>query len=108
MLKIGVISDTHNFLDPKVAKLFAKVDHILHGGDVGMPWLILELQLIAPVTAVVGNTDEAALRLRETEVVELKKRKFLVHHIVNPQSLGDAIKARIESWCAEMCVTATA
>ena len=95
MLKIGVISDTHNFLDPKVAKLFAKVDHILHGGDVGMPWLILELQLIAPVTAVVGNTDEAALRLRETEVVELKKRKFLVHHIVNPQSLGDAIKARI-------------
>jgi putative phosphoesterase len=95
MLKIGVISDTHNFLDPKVAKLFAKVDHILHGGDVGMHWLILELQLIAPVTAVFGNTDEAALRLRETEVVELKKRKFLVHHIVNPQSLGDAIKARI-------------
>jgi putative phosphoesterase len=95
MLKIGVISDTHNFLDPKVAKLFAKVDHILHGGDVGMPWLMLELQLIAPVTAVVGNTDEAALRLRETEVVELKKRKFLVHHIVNPQSLGDAVKARI-------------
>jgi predicted phosphodiesterase len=36
-VKIGVISDTHNFLDPRVLELFAGVDHILHGGDVGLP-----------------------------------------------------------------------
>jgi len=35
MITIGVISDTHGFLDPKVAKLFAAVDHILHAGDIG-------------------------------------------------------------------------
>jgi putative phosphoesterase len=94
-LKIGVISDTHNFLDPRVPKLFAGVQHILHGGDIGLPWLIHELEAIAPVTAVLGNTDDAGLSFRQTEVVELAARKFLVHHIVNPQALDDSIERRI-------------
>jgi uncharacterized protein len=96
MLRIGVISDTHNYLDPQVLTLFEGVDHILHGGDIGMPWLILELQTIAPVTAVLGNTDEAGLRFRETEVLDLEGRKFLIHHIVNPQALADGIRSRIQ------------
>jgi putative phosphoesterase len=96
MFRIGVISDTHNYLDPRVLELFRGVDHILHGGDIGMPWLILELQTIAPVTAVLGNTDEAGLRFSETEVLELDGRKFLVHHIVNSLALEDGIKSRIQ------------
>ena len=82
-MKIGVLSDTHGHFDPKIPKLFAGVDHILHGGDVGLPWLILELEQIAPVTAVLGNND-AGLEYRETEVVEFDGRKYLVHHIVDP------------------------
>jgi len=96
MFRIGIISDTHNYLDPQVLTLFEGVDHILHGGDIGMPWLILELQAIAPTTAVLGNTDQAGLRFRETEVVELDNRKFLVHHIVNPHAPEDRIKSRIQ------------
>ena len=83
-MRIGVISDTHAFLDPRVEKLFAGVDHILHAGDVGPHMLLHELEAIAPVTAVVGNTD-AGLNLNLTEVVELGGRKFLVHHIVDPR-----------------------
>jgi len=94
-MKIGVISDTHNFFDPKVPSLLKGVDHILHGGDVGQPWILLELEHIAPVTAVLGNTDDAAFRYRETETFELAGRKFLVHHIVNPRNLADPIKATI-------------
>jgi putative phosphoesterase len=94
--RIGVISDTHNYLDPQVARLFQGVDHILHGGDVGLPRLILELEQIAPVTAVLGNTDEAGLGLKVTEVVEVAGRKFLVHHIVNPQALEEPLRERIE------------
>jgi len=71
------------------------VDHILHGGDIGNPSIILQLESIAPVTAVLGNTDDSALRFQETEVVELGGRKFLVHHIVNPKSLNDSLKERI-------------
>lgn len=82
-MKIGLISDTHNFLDPRVSEIFAGVDHILHAGDVGLSLLIVELEQIAPVTAVIGNTDEG-LPLRETELVTLGGKKFLIHHIVTP------------------------
>ena len=84
-MKIGVISDTHNYLDPKVTALFAGVDHILHAGDVGQPWLVLQLEELAPVTVVLGNTDDH-LHYREIEIVTLAERKFLVHHIVDPRA----------------------
>ncbi|MGO8765703.1 MAG: metallophosphoesterase family protein [Limisphaerales bacterium] len=89
-----MISDTHGFLDPAIFQLFAGVDHILHAGDIGYSSLILELEGIAPATAVYGNTD-AGLPFRETEVVELAARKFLVHHIVNPHSVSDGVRQRI-------------
>jgi len=93
-VKLGVISDTHNFLDPKIPGLFNGVEHILHGGDVGNLPIIAELEAIAPVTAVYGNTD-MGLPLKETEMVELAGRKFLIHHIVNPHALTDRLKERI-------------
>ena len=93
-MKLGVISDTHDFLDPRIAVLFQGVDHILHGGDVGSHALLCELEAIAPVTAVLGNTD-GGLNLNLTEVAQLGGRKFLLHHIVNPHALGDDLKIRI-------------
>ncbi len=95
MVRIGVISDTHNFFDPKIPGFFEGVDHILHGGDIGNPSIILQLEAIAPVTAVLGNTDDSAIRFRETEVVEIDGRKFLVHHIVNPRALAEPLQERI-------------
>jgi putative phosphoesterase len=92
---IGVISDTHGYLDPRVPELFAGVSHILHAGDVGPATLIGELERIAPVTAVLGNTD-SFLALRDFELVELSGRKILVQHIVNPQQPDDALARRIE------------
>jgi len=94
-MKIGIISDTHNFLDPKVPQLFAGVDHILHAGDIGLPWLILELEAIAPVTAVLGNTDDSRLSFKEAETIELADRKFLVHHIVDPRAPSEQLQARL-------------
>ena len=93
-MKIGVISDTHGFLDPRIEKIFAGVKHILHAGDIGYPSLILELEFIAPVTAVLGNTD-GQISFRETEIVELARRKFMVHHIVNPHSLSEKVGQRL-------------
>ena len=93
--RIGVISDTHDYFDPKIRELFQGVDHIVHGGDIGLPWLIMQLEEIAPVTAVLGNTDESGINYRDTELVELGARKFLVHHIADPKNLGDKIKRRI-------------
>jgi putative phosphoesterase len=93
-VKIGVISDTHGFLDPKIPELFAGVGHILHAGDVGDPMIELELKFIAPVTLVVGNNDPG-LPFKETEVITLAGRKFLIHHIVNPLAPADKLKLRL-------------
>ena len=93
-MKIGVISDTHGFLDPRVEKLFAGVDHILHAGDIGEPMIELELRFIAPVTAVLGNND-AGLAFQETEVITLAGKKILVHHIINPRELSETAERRI-------------
>jgi len=92
--RVGVISDTHDYLDPKVPEIFAGVNHILHAGDIGMPVLILRLEEIAPVTAVLGNTDSYG-RYNLTELVSLENRKFLVHHIVDPREPADEIRRRI-------------
>lgn len=93
--KIGVISDTHDFLDPKIKDVFEGVDHIIHAGDIGLPWIVMSLEEIAPVTAVLGNTDEAGLDFKDTEMVQLGERKFLVHHIVEPHSPADKLKRRL-------------
>ena len=94
-LKLGIISDTHGFLDPRVENIFKGVDHILHAGDIGEPIIELELQLIAPVTVVLGNTD-LGLNFKETEVVTLAGKKILVHHIVNPREPSEKLAAQIK------------
>jgi uncharacterized protein len=94
-MKIGVISDTHNYLDPKVPALFEGVEHIFHGGDIGLSKIIVEMEQIAPVTAVLGNCD-ADIPFKETEVVVLGDRKFLVHHIVDVRAPAEAVQRRIE------------
>ena len=93
-MKIGVISDTHGFLDSRVEKLFADVDHILHAGDIGDPIIELELKFIAPVTVVQGNVD-IGLPFKLTEVVTLAEKKFLVHHIANPWALSETLEQHI-------------
>jgi len=94
-MKIGVISDTHGYLDPRVETIFAGVDHILHAGDIGDPMIPLELGFIAPTTTVLGNNDPGMTFL-ETEVVTLAGRKFLVHHIVNPFAPSEKLEARLQ------------
>jgi putative phosphoesterase len=93
-VKIGVISDTHGFLDPRVEKIFAGVKHIIHAGDVCDPMIEPELRCIAPVTAVLGNCD-GGLSLPLTAGVEIGGKKFLAHHIVNPHALENSFAARI-------------
>jgi len=93
-MKIGVISDTHGFLDPQIPKLFAGVGHILHAGDLGDAFIAFELGQIAPVSAVLGNTD-LGLPFSPTEIIELAARKFLIHHIVNPRAPEEKLRARI-------------
>lgn len=96
LLKIGVISDTHGFLDPAALRHFAGVDHILHAGDIGPSSLLTDLESIAPLTAVLGNTDGPLPGVRETEFVRLGDIGFLLHHIVNPEQPGEPVTRRLK------------
>ncbi|MFN0057236.1 MAG: metallophosphoesterase family protein [Planctomycetota bacterium] len=59
-MKIGIVSDTHDTLQPAVLRLFQGVSQILHLGDVCRPTLLDELRQVAPVAAVRGNCDLGA------------------------------------------------
>ncbi|MDI6401919.1 metallophosphoesterase family protein [Balneolaceae bacterium ANBcel3] len=63
MIKIGLISDTHHFLDPQIPEFFSGVDEIWHAGDFGTIAIARELERIAPVTGVYGNIDGRDIRL---------------------------------------------
>ena len=77
-MRLGVLSDTHGLLRPQVFEVFKEVDHILHAGDVGRAEILVELEALAPVTAVYGNTDGLELRARLPQVAEVELDGFAV------------------------------
>jgi putative phosphoesterase len=84
-MKIGVVSDTHGFFDPRLVELLEGVEVILHGGDVGSLSVLDELRLIAPVYAVQGNVDSPVLALppsltRRFDGVQIEMRHILPVH----------------------------
>lgn len=97
--RIGVLSDTHGYLNPAVHALFKDVAHIIHAGDIVDTTTLDELRQIAPLTAVSGNMDrgeiaeslpkEASGTVREVAFVVAHKRKRLVKRLaagkVDPQ-----------------------
>ena len=81
-MRIGIISDTHGLLRPEVHDVFKEVDRILHAGDVGDASILDELELIAPVKAVFGNTDSGLLRSHLPEILteKIDDFRFVVLH----------------------------
>jgi hypothetical protein len=65
-MKIGLLSDTHGDLDPKVLSHFARCDEIWHAGDIG-PGVVVQLEAFKPLRAVYGNIDDKDMQLRFPE-----------------------------------------
>ena len=83
---IGLIADTHGFLDPRVPGALRGVDRILHAGDIGSAEVLAGLEAIAPTIAVAGNNDAhlAALGLQvHVDVVIGGVAIHLVHRLVD-------------------------
>ncbi|NOY37745.1 MAG: metallophosphoesterase family protein [Chlorobi bacterium] len=62
MKRIGLLSDTHGFLDSRIFQLFSECDEIWHAGDIGSADVLQRLMKIAPVRAVYGNIDGQEIR----------------------------------------------
>jgi putative phosphoesterase len=91
---IGVISDTHGYVDPRLAEAFAGVEAIVHAGDVGGAHVLETLREMAPLFAVYGNNDEklGGLGLPSHEDFELGGARFhLVHQLPQEHADGSAV-----------------
>ncbi len=81
-MRIGLVSDTHGLVDPKLEGLFQACEAILHAGDLVKPAILAVLERLAPVTAVRGNNDHGPelAWLPETALVPLGAITALVVH----------------------------
>ncbi len=62
MKRIGLLSDTHSYLDPAIFKHFKECDEIWHAGDIGEIDVLDKLNKFKPTRAVYGNIDAAIIR----------------------------------------------
>ncbi len=65
-MKIGLLSDTHSYLDPKIFEYFSGCDEIWHAGDIGYS-VIEKLEAFKPVRAVFGNIDDLSFQRKYPE-----------------------------------------
>ena len=61
-MKIGILSDTHGYLDDAIFKHFEQCDEIWHAGDIGNVEIVEQLNNFKPVRAVYGNIDSHEMR----------------------------------------------
>ena len=66
-MKIGLISDTHSYLDEKVFKHFDSCDEVWHAGDIGEYEVASRLKAFKPLRAVFGNIDGQDIRIEFPE-----------------------------------------
>ena len=98
MTRIGLISDTHNYLDEKVFEHFKSCDEIWHAGDFGSASIATKLKAAKPLKGVYGNIDgndirgEFPLKLCWTcEDVKV----FMIHIGGYPKKYAPGIKQEI-------------
>jgi putative phosphoesterase len=72
VIKIGLISDTHSYLDDAVFKYFELCDEIWHAGDFGNISLADQLAAFKPLRGVYGNIDGQDLRIIYPESLRFK------------------------------------
>jgi uncharacterized protein len=66
-MQIGLLSDTHSFLDPRIFQYFETCDEIWHAGDVGDVKIITTLEEFKPLKGVYGNIDDKNIQVRLPE-----------------------------------------
>ncbi|MFN8266202.1 MAG: metallophosphoesterase family protein [Chitinophagaceae bacterium] len=89
MTRIGLLSDTHGYLDDSVAEHFSNCDEIWHGGDWGTLEVVDKLKELTKLTSVkmirgvYGNIDGQEIRSLYSEqlVFHCEEVKVMIRHI---------------------------
>ncbi|MCX6351616.1 MAG: metallophosphoesterase family protein [Bacteroidetes bacterium] len=83
MKKIGILSDTHGYMDDRILHFLAGCDEIWHAGDWGNFAVAEALMKLAPLRGVYGNIDGQDIRLtfHEDTYFMCEEMKIWIHHI---------------------------
>ena len=83
MTRIGILSDTHGFVEPKLFDFFASCDILFHAGDMGSIAIADALAAFKPLVAVYGNIDGSDVRAAYPEVqrINCEDVDILMTHI---------------------------
>lgn len=98
--KIGLISDSHSYLDHKTCDYLQEVDEIWHAGDVGDPAILKILPKGKRLRGVFGNIDNPAVRdlFPEWQEFELEGVKVVMTHIGGlPPRYAKGVKAKLKA-----------
>ena len=82
-MKIGLLSDTHGWLDDRVIHFFQNCDEVWHCGDIGDNMVISHLMEKFKVRPVYGNVDGGEVRMmfKKIQIFECEGMKVLMTHI---------------------------
>ena len=98
MKSIGIISDTHGYLDDKVFKHFDTCDEIWHAGDIGVVDVANKLAAFKPLKAVYGNIDGTDVRVSYPEELFFDcegQSVYMVHIGGSPGKYPAKVKSNI-------------
>jgi putative phosphoesterase len=99
-MKIGLISDTHGYIDERILHHLQGCDEIWHAGDIGALEVTNELKKIAPLRAVWGNIDGREIRQEfpEQQWFNCEGKKIWMTHIGGaPPRYNPAIRPLLKS-----------
>lgn len=99
MTTIGLISDTHGYMDDNILQQLSTCDEIWHGGDFGNLDVIKQLQQLKPLQGVYGNIDGQEIRalFPEQLVFNCEAVKVMIRHIGGyPPKYNPATKPEIK------------
>lgn len=97
-MKIGLLSDTHGWLDPKIFDHFQRCDQVWHAGDIGQAALLTAFDQFNHFRAVYGNIDEGLIRKKYPEFQEFKCEQvtiWLMHITGYPPLYTPPIRAKL-------------
>jgi uncharacterized protein len=98
MVRIGLISDTHNYLDDAVFRHFDRCDEIWHAGDFGTAAIADKLKAFKPLKGVYGNIDGHDIRIGYPEKLRFRceEIEILMTHIGGyPGRYAPAIRSEL-------------
>lgn len=106
-MKIGILSDTHGYIDDQILSHLSDCEHIIHAGDFGSEEVINQLKQLAPLTGVYGNIDDFKIRTEfpEYKTIEIEGLKIFIQHIVGrPSAYSAKVKSRIQKECPQVVI----